>query len=57
MDEGGFEVAHLAGVVAALSEVGVLVDGARDQAGDLGREFGVGSEDEGKGSGEGGGGL
>lgn len=30
MDEGGFDVAELAGVVAALSEVGVLVYGAGD---------------------------
>ena len=57
MDEGGLGEAHLAGVVAALAKVRVLVDGAGDQAGDLGAAFGVGPEDEGEGRGEGGGAL
>ena len=57
MDEGRFEVGEARGVVTALAEVRVLVDGAGDQAGDFGCEFGIGAEDEGEGGREGGGGL
>ena len=57
MNEGRLDEAELIRVVAALSEVGVLVDGAGDQAGDLGDLFGVGAEDEGEGGRECGGGL
>ena len=57
VDDGRFDEADARGVVAALAEVGVLVDGARDQAGDLGDFLGVGAEDEGETGGEGGGGL
>lgn len=57
MDERGLDVAELTGVVAALAEVWVLVYGAGDEAGDFGDGFGVGAEDEGEGSCEGGRGL
>ena len=40
VEEGGFLVFHLLGAVATLAEVGVLVDGAGDQAGD-GADFGL----------------
>jgi len=57
MNERRLDVTELACVVAALAEVGVLVYGARDEAGDFGDGFGVGAEDEGEGGCEGGGGL
>lgn len=57
MDERGLDVAELTGVVAALAEVWVLVYGTGDEAGDFGDGFGVGAEDEGEGSCEGGRGL
>ena len=57
MDDCGPHEAEFRRLVAALPEIGVLVNGAGDQTGDLGDFLGVGAEDEGKGGGEGGGGL
>lgn len=57
VDDGGLDEFHAGRDVAALSEVGVLVDGAGDEAGDFGDFFGVVAEDEGEAGGEGGGGL
>ena len=57
MNESRFEVAELAGVIAALSEIGILVDGAGDETRDFGNALFVGAEDEREGGCEGGGGL
>jgi hypothetical protein len=54
MNERRFKIAHLSGIVTALAKIGILVDGAGDQAGDL---LMVGAEDEGKGSSKGSGRL
>ena len=57
MDDCGAHEAEFRRLIAALPEIRVLVNGAGDQAGDLGDFFGVGPKDKGKGGGEGGGGL
>ena len=57
MYECRFDIAELPCVVAALAEIRVLVYSAGNETGDLGNTLLVGAEDEGKGSGEGGGGL
>ena len=57
MDERGFDIPERSGVISALTEIGVLIDGAGDQTGDFGGNFGVETEDEGEGGSEGRGGL
>ena len=57
VDDGGLDEAEARGIVAALAEIGVLVDGAGDETGDFSDFFRVGAEDEGERGGEGGGGL
>ena len=57
MDDCWLDVPDARGVVAALAEIGVLVDGAGDQTWDLCDFLWVGAEDEGEGCGEGGCGL
>ena len=57
MDQRRLGQAQLPRVVAALPEVRVLVDGAGDEAGDLGRLLAVLAEDEREGGREGGGRL
>ena len=57
MQEGRLDVAELLGVVAALAEIGILIDGAGDEAGNGGGFFLIGAEDVGEACGECGGGL
>lgn len=54
MNDCRFDVVQAGCDVAALSEIGVLVDGAGDEAGDFGYFLGFMAEDEGKTGGEGG---
>lgn len=57
MKDCRFNVFQAGGDIAALSEIGVLVNGTRDEAGDFGYFLAVRPEDEGKTRGEGGGRL
>lgn len=53
MNDRWFDVAQAGCYVAALSEIGVLVYGTGDEAGDLGHFLGFRAEDERKTGGEG----
>lgn len=57
MNNRWFDVVQAGRDVAALSKIGVLVDGTGDEAGDLGYFLRFRAEDEGKAGGEGGGRL
>ena len=48
MDEGGLDEAELLGIETALAEVGILIDGAGNEAWDLGYLFFVRPKDEGE---------
>lgn len=57
MNNRRFDVVQAGCNVAALSKIGVLVDGTGDEAGNLGYFLRIRTEDEGKAGGEGGGRL
>lgn len=52
MNDGWFEIAQSRGDITALPEIGVLVYGTGDEAGNLGYLFGIRAEDEWKTCGE-----